>query len=151
MWYTGVNARVEKNTLERQKKMWKNVGVSISTMVCIWGINPSPTPPQKHHSPLFHQPPLLNLRTTFFYCFLSKNFNPPWKMSPALCSNPLLKFGTFQAPQPFENLVVGSTPRLLLMNWVRLTILRNWRLKEWSYYYWIKETVETLLHCSNHE
>ena len=115
------------------------------------GHQPLSHPPQKRHSPLFHQPPLLNLRTTFFYCFLSKNFNPPWKMSPALCSNPLLKFGTFQAPQPFENLVVGSTPRLLLMNWVRLTILRNWRLKEWSYYYWIKETVETLLHCSNHE
>ena len=118
---------------------------------CAFGASTPLPPPSKTPLSSFSPTPSLKSANYFLLLLLSKNFNPPWKMSPALCSNPLLKFGTFQAPQPFENLVVGSTPRLLLMNWVRLTILRNWRLKEWSYYYWIKETVETLLHCSNHE
>ena len=31
VWYTGVNVCVEKDTLERQKEMWKNIGANITT------------------------------------------------------------------------------------------------------------------------
>ena len=99
--YRGKCSCGEEYIGETEKNVEKRWSEHINRGVHL-GHQPLSHPPQKHHSPLFHQSPLLNLRTTFFYCFLSKNFNPPWKMSPALCSNPLLKFGTLSSPPTFQ-------------------------------------------------
>ena len=69
---------------------------------CAFGASTPLPPPSKTPLSSFSPTPLLNLRTTFFYCFLSKNFNPLWKMSPFLCSNPLLKFGTLSRRPTFR-------------------------------------------------